>query len=168
EMEVPFRARHRYVEESPLLLHLLRVVQVVVRGKAPVDEPEYEHRLPLETLGRVDGREREQPVVLVAGREHVADAVARRLERHVAEQRGQAPIPAGDGDEVLEVLLALREVVAMQVAEHRRVEGDHARDLLAGWESLDRDLPQERREMLQLLRVRAAARIRLEDLGRRL
>src|SRR5205807_9173393 len=105
----------------------------------------------------VDGRKR-QEAFLDLGGEHVADAVGRRLERHVRQQRGDAAVAAGDGDEMLEILLALREVLAVDLAEHRRIERDDTRYLLARRQLVRRDLREQRREVRQVLRVGAAPR----------
>ena len=157
--------RHGDVEEPALLLDLLAVVQVLVRGEAAVHQPDHEHRVPLEPLGGVDGGECQEPLLDVR-RQHVAHAVRRGLERHVGEQRGEAPVAPGDGDEVLQVLLALGEVLGVEVAEHGRVEADHLGDLLAGGQGVGGELAQERGQVAELLRVRAAARVGREALGR--
>src|SRR5262249_53934348 len=108
QVQVLLRARDRDVEQAALLLHLLRIAQVLVGGEPPVDQPDHEHRAPLEPLGRVDGGERQEPFVLVARRQHVADAVTGWLRAHVGEERPQAAVARRDGEEVLRILLALR------------------------------------------------------------
>src|SRR2546425_11920409 len=113
--------------------------------------------MPLEPLGGVDGRQR-QEAFLDAGGKYVAHAVGRRLERHVGEERGEAPVAGRDGDEVLEVLLPLREVLAVDLPEHRRVEPDDARYLLDRWHLVRRDLGEERRQPPEGLGMGAAAR----------
>ena len=123
--------------------------------------------MPLEALGGMDGGERQEALLDVGG-EHVAHAVRRRLEGHVGQERGEAPVAAGDGDEVLEVLLPFREVLAMDLPEHRRVEPDHARHLLARRHVVGRDLGDERRQPPEVLRVGAAARVGRQPLAHRL
>ena len=56
-------ARHRHVEQAPLLLDLGGVAGRHVRRDAAVDDVEHRDRAPLLALGRVDGRE--DQVVLV-------------------------------------------------------------------------------------------------------
>src|SRR5262249_60225284 len=91
------------------------------RGERPPPTQAQDPPPPLEPLGRVDGREREQALVHLR-REHVADAVGRGLERHVGEHRRQAAIPLGNREEMLEILLTLRKVLRMRETEHRQGE----------------------------------------------
>ena len=79
-----------------LLLHLILIPEIVKGRKAPVDHADDEDGAPFEPLCRMDGRQREQALVELGG-EHVPHAVGRRLERHVRQQRRQAPIACGDG-----------------------------------------------------------------------
>ena len=71
---------------------------------------------------------------------------------------------SGDGDEVLEVLLPLGEVLTVDVTEHGGVEGDHLRHLLARRYRVGGDHAQHGREMAELLGVGSAARIRQQAL----
>ena len=140
-------------------------MEVVVGAEAPVHHPDDEHRVPLEPLGRVDGGEGQEPFVDVGG-EHVAHAILRRLERHVGEERGQAPVARGNGDEVLQVLLPLGEVLAVDVAEHGRVESDHLRHLLARRHRVGGDRAEAGRQVAEVLRVGPTTRMRDQSLSR--
>ena len=140
------RARHGDVQQPALLLELLVVAEVVVAtgsGRRPARS-----RTPCATRdpspsgwSRASAGPRPRssaastsPTLSVGG----SSAMSVSSER-------QAAIARRDGDEVLEVLLALRVVVGMEVPQHRLVVADDRRHLLARARSSDATSAQERR-----------------------
>src|SRR6266446_8115373 len=149
EVEAVLGARDRDVHQAALLLDVGVVLHAVHRREPPVGGPQQEHGVPLEAFRRVDGRERQHALVVAVAGKDPGDAVRRRLERHVGEERRRAAVAFGDRGELLEVAFALRVVLGVQAAEHGRVVCEDEAELLAGCSGA-RDLAEELRQVLHL------------------
>src|ERR1700731_1945522 len=77
EMKIVLGARHRDIEQTPLLLDLGGRPSAEVGGNAAIDDVEHEDRLPFLALGGMDRRE--DQIVLVEQRH--ACLVTRRIRR---------------------------------------------------------------------------------------
>jgi hypothetical protein len=77
EMKIVLGARHRDIEQTPLLLDLGGRPSAEVGGNAAIDDIEHEDRLPFLSLGGMDRRE--DQIVLVEPRH--ACLVTRRIRR---------------------------------------------------------------------------------------
>ena len=104
EVQVVLGARHGDVEQAPLLLDLGGRAGAEIGGDAAVDDIEDEHRFPLLSLGRMDGRQDQIILVLQRRAGFVAGGV-RRIEGQLGEEALARGIASGD-------LLQLHEIGA--------------------------------------------------------
>src|SRR5262249_28050039 len=88
QMEIVLGARHRDIEEAPLLLDLFRSASAEVRRNASINNIEHEDRLPFLALGRMNSRE--DQIILVEQRQ--AGLIAGRVWR-IERQFCQETLP---------------------------------------------------------------------------
>ena len=106
-------------------------------------------------------------------REHVAQRIVGRLQRHVGQHRLETAIALGDGLKMFEVALALRIVVRIALAHQRQIVVERPRDLLGGTRpcrrALARAVAPSAAKAVRGRRLRAietATRPRIERLAR--
>src|ERR1700720_3844507 len=90
EVEIVSGARHRDIEEAPLLLDLFRSAGAEVRWYASINHIQHEHRLPFLALGRMNGRE-DQIILVEQWRTGLVAGRVRRIEREFCQE----PFPRG-------------------------------------------------------------------------
>ena len=134
-------ARHRDIEQPPLLLDLGRRAGGEVGRNAAVDDVEHEHRLPFLALGGMDGRE--DQIVLVEQRHARPGRWSRPADRASARSgSARATDSRGDLLELQEIGLARRAHPRGCARDAARTSGAPARARPASPARARRDAPQ--------------------------
>ena len=119
QMKIVFGARHRDVEEAPLLLDLFRSAGAEVRRNASIDDIQHEDRLPFLALGGMDGR-KDQIILIEQRQAGLIAGRVRRIERQFCQETLPRGIPARNLFK-LDQVGAPRHGVLMQPFEMRFV-----------------------------------------------
>ena len=96
DRELATRARQPDVEQASLLVDLLDRAGRHARREVAVVGGDQVHGLPLEALGRVDGRE-DEPVVVEVRRPGEVTRRRGRVEHQLGDERAQVAVPARPG-----------------------------------------------------------------------
>ena len=114
------RARHRDVEQAPLLLDLGGVAGRHVRRNAAVDDAQHRDRAPLLALGGMDRRQDQVVLVVAAGAPDSSLVAAGGSSGELGQEALARRVAAGEPDQVGDVGGARRGVV-VQALEQRPV-----------------------------------------------
>jgi len=85
QVEIVPSARHRDIEEAPLLLYLGRGAGAEVRGNAAIDDVQHEDRSPFLAFGGMDGR-KDQIIFVEQRRPGLVAGRFRRIKRELRQE----------------------------------------------------------------------------------